>query len=84
MDSELEKIFNLYEQEENKNRKYIDYIKRRQIVIYDNSDIITQFIMVSINIYSIFVYYHFMALNHPIILKNKQTFIKNKLLKVSI
>jgi hypothetical protein len=69
MDSELEKILNLYEWEENKNIEYIDYIKRRQLMLYDNSYIIAQYIMFSLNIYIMVVYYHFVLLNHPIILK---------------
>ena len=69
MDSELENILILYEQEENKNIEYIDYIKSRQLILYDNSHIIAQYIMVSINIYIMAVYYHFVLMNHPIILK---------------
>jgi hypothetical protein len=69
MDSELENILNLYELEENKNIEYIDYIKRRQLILYDNSYIIAQYIIVSLNIYIMVVYYHFVLLNHPIILK---------------
>lgn len=73
MDLELELIYKILEEEEKENIRYLNYVKERQIVLYDNTHIIlSQFFLISMNIYFLVVCFQFMTLNNTIILKNKQ------------
>lgn len=67
MDLELEAILNNLYREEMEYKNYLDYIKQRQIVRYDNNPVlIFNYFMLSINLFFVINLFHILTLNETI------------------